>query len=196
MNRAALRRQMRQARSGLSAGQRITAAEAVAVSLEQLPEFLTDRRIAGYWASGGELPLAAVLGGLRARGQQFHLPVLGSDRLLRFAPWRMGEPVTPNRHGIPEPSSPERLLEADALDVVLVPLLAFDRTGRRLGQGGGWYDRSFAFLAGRSHQARPVLVGVGYSFQEHPGLEAMPWDVDLDYVATADELIECRPPAD
>ena len=79
------------------------------------------------------------------------------------------------------------------MDVILLPLLAFDRQGRRLGAGGGWYDASLAFLREVSRPATPLLVGIGYAFQEVEAIPREPWDVDLDYVATDAELIACGP---
>lgn len=190
--RKELRTQLRARRSALAAGERILASQMLVDSLEQLPEFLTDQRIGGYWAVAGELPLAGLIQGLRARDQTYHLPIVGEDGLLTFAPWRPGGAITTNRFGIPEPiCAANDLIMPDQLDVVLLPLLGFDRRGHRLGFGGGYYDRSFAFLRERSAAARPVLVGIGYAMQEIPGIDAMPWDVRLDYVATEEELIEC-----
>jgi 5-formyltetrahydrofolate cyclo-ligase len=71
-------------------------------------------------------------------------------------------------------------------------LLAFDRKGHRLGTGGGWYDSSLAFIGNEPRPARPLLVGIGYAFQEVEAVPIEPWDVDLDYVATDAELIACR----
>ena len=77
--------------------------------------------------------------------------------------------------------------------IVFLPLLAFDRRGHRLGSGGGWYDRSFAFLADLPRPAHCVLVGVGYAFQEVPMLPVEAHDVRLDFIATERELIDCIP---
>jgi 5-formyltetrahydrofolate cyclo-ligase len=193
--RAALRAQMRERRIKLSAAERIAAANGVAASLEQLPEFLVDRRVAGYWAVGGELPLHAAVARLNARGQQYCLPIVGRDRGLRFAPLAKNAELQPNRHGIPEPRHAESdLLTPQEIDLVLVPLTAFDRSGRRLGMGGGYYDRSFAVLHGALRPAQPLLVGIGYSFQEVEALAASEWDVALDFIATEKELIDCTPP--
>jgi 5-formyltetrahydrofolate cyclo-ligase len=76
--------------------------------------------------------------------------------------------------------------------VILLPLLAFDRAGHRLGTGGGWYDTSLAYLRDATRPATPLLVGVGYAFQEVDAVPPEPWDVDLDYIATDAELIACR----
>ena len=192
MFRDDLRQRLRQQRERLRPAERIAAANGVAGSLEQLPEFLVDPAVAGYWAVGGELPLHAALASLQARGQRYHLPVLQPGRRLVFAPWRTGVEVQTNRYGIPEPAcAPGDLVAPQALDLVLVPLIAFDRRGHRLGTGGGFYDRSFAFLKGLARPAQPVLVGIGSSFQETDALPAQDWDIQMDFVATERELIDC-----
>jgi 5-formyltetrahydrofolate cyclo-ligase len=195
--RQQLRAQLKSQRTNLTAAERIAAASGVAAVLEQLPDFMVDAHVAGYWAVGGELPLHVALAALMAREQNYYLPVLTRGRTLRFAPWRQEVALQPNRYGIPEPQcDPADLLTPQALDLVLVPLLGFDRRGHRLGTGGGYYDRSFAFLKDAMRPAQPVLVGIGYSFQELPALPDQGWDIQMDFVATERELIDCAPPAD
>jgi len=213
---AFIRAKMREQRVRLTPAERIAAASGVAASLEQLPEFLVDQRIAGYWAVGGEVPLHATVARLNARGQHYYLPIVGEDRRLRFAPLKSGANLKPNRYGIPEPECAENdLLPAGDIDVVLVPLTAFDRAGHRLGMGAGYYDRSFAFLRYEPHRlgmgagyydrsfaflryeprpSEPLLVGIGYAFQEVATLPAQDWDIALDFIATDKELIDCTPP--
>jgi 5-formyltetrahydrofolate cyclo-ligase len=191
-SRIELRTTLRERRAAMSAADRIAAATALVEHLENIPEFITDTNIAGYWAIAGELPLAAIMGGLRARGQVYHLPVIDEHKRLKFAPWWPGVDVVPNRFGIPEPTGTTHpQLAPDAMDVVLVPLLGFDRRGHRLGFGGGYYDRSFAFLRDLERPSKPLLVGIGYALQEIDRIEPEDWDVRLDYVATERELIDC-----
>lgn len=191
-DRRAARRRLRAARGSLGPAERLAAAEALADRLEQLPEFLVDTRVAGYWAVSGELPLHAVFARLRAREQTYHLPVIRADRTLGFAPWQPGMALRNNVYGIPEPEVPAAAcLRPDEMDLVLLPLLGFDRKGHRLGAGAGYYDRSFAFLAESARPAQPLLVGIGYHFQELSTIHVQPWDVPLDYVVTDRELIEC-----
>jgi 5-formyltetrahydrofolate cyclo-ligase len=152
------------------------------------------RVVAGYWASDGEIPLHAWQ--LRLPDHATYcLPVLHDDGRLRFAPWRAGEPVLANRHGIPEPDvAPDLLLMPEQLDLVVVPLVAFDARCHRLGMGGGWYDRSFAFRHGTA--APPLLVGAGFAFQQaHADLPCEDWDVQLDAVCT-EYATHQRPAAD
>ncbi|MFC5437402.1 5-formyltetrahydrofolate cyclo-ligase [Rhodanobacter umsongensis] len=190
--RRELRRNLAERRSALSPPERMSAAQGLRRSLGQLPEYLTDARVAGYWASHGELPLNLVIPPLAARGQQFLLPVLGKHKHLRFAPWQSGDAVEPNRYGIPEPVEPAELFEPFQLDLVFVPLLGFDRRGHRLGQGGGYYDRSFAFLNEQVRPTEPLLVGIAYDFQELEIVNEESWDVALDFIATDRELIDCH----
>ena len=194
--RAELRQHMRDRRMALAPGERIAAARAVGELLETLPEFLTDLRVGAYWAVRGELPLSHALPALFRRGQIVFLPVLGSRDQLRFAPWLPGQDLAANRFGIPEPEqNAANAVDPHGLDVVLVPLLAFDRRGHRLGTGGGYYDRGFAFLQGRERPAHTLLIGVGYAFQEVPMLPVEAHDVRLDYIVTERELIACNEPA-
>ena len=170
----------------------MSAAQGLRASLEQLPEYFTDAHVAGYWASRGELPLNLVIPPLTARGQQFLLPLVTAEKQLVFAPWQAGDAVQPNRYGIPEPVTTATWLAPEQVQLVLVPLLGFDRHGHRLGYGGGYYDRSFAFLQTRLRPTEPLLVGVAYAMQELPQIDASEWDVTLDFIATERELIDCH----
>jgi 5-formyltetrahydrofolate cyclo-ligase len=192
IERQQLRLRLREQRANLPAAQRIAAAQGLLQQLQQLPELSVDERIGGYFAVNGELSLHLVVAQCWRQGKAFHLPVAGADRQLRFARYSAASTVQPNRFGIPEP-----VVDADetvgpaALELVLVPLLGFDRRGHRLGYGGGFYDRSFAFLQAVERPALPLLVGIGYSFQEVDTLAAESWDVKLDLIATERELIDC-----
>jgi 5-formyltetrahydrofolate cyclo-ligase len=188
-DRNILRERLRAERRTLPAIARLRAADALAVRLDGLPALHAASRVAGYWAVDGELSLHALLAG--ALASRYCLPLIQPGRVLRFAPWRAGDPVQPNRYGIPEPATGVRL-DAEQLDVVLLPLVGFDRRGNRLGSGAGFYDRTLAFLQGARRPARPLLVGIGYAAQEVDRLEAAEWDVPLDYVATEAELIRCE----
>jgi 5-formyltetrahydrofolate cyclo-ligase len=184
----ALRANLRKLRAAIPAVVRIAAAEAVAEQLLRLPALHSANTVAGYWAIGGELPLHSLMARLPAR-TRYCLPMLQPDRTLRFAPWRTGDAIIANRYGIPEPTQAAHTLAPDALDVVLLPLLGFTRNGHRIGTGGGWYDRSFAFRRGAS--APPLLIGIGFACQQLEAHEAQEWDVPLDAIVTEREVIAC-----
>jgi 5-formyltetrahydrofolate cyclo-ligase len=188
LDRRLLRANLRARRRALPPRERLHAAEAVATQLQCLPELAPATRVAGYWAVDGELSLHALMPQL-APGA-YCLPCVQPDRSLLFAPWRLGQPLAANRFGIPEPVGTDQLAP-EQLDLVLLPLVGFDRRGNRLGSGAGFYDRSFAFLRDRPRPARPLLVGVAYAMQEIPPWEAADWDVPVDFVATEHELIRC-----
>jgi len=178
-----LRTGLRAARRALRPGDRLAAADGVADHLLSLPFAPHAGAVAGYWAMDGELPLHSWQ--LRLpEGCTYCLPVLwAADDTLRFAPWRPGAPLRNNRYGIPEPDvSDAALLRADQLALVAMPLTGFDAHGNRLGMGGGWYDRTFAFR--QHHAAPPFLVGVGFDLQEVDALTPQSWDVRCDAICT------------
>lgn len=122
-----------------------------------------------------------------AAGKAVYLPVLHPFRSGRlwFVRWRPGEPLRMNRFGIAEPMiRANRLRPARHLDLVIVPLLGFDATCRRLGMGGGYYDRSFAFTARHLRARRPFLVGLAGEHQQVTSLPRRAWDIVLDAVVT------------
>lgn len=192
--RRELRRSLAERRRQLSPTERIQAGAGVAACLATLPALRTANKVAIYWAVSGELPLLAVTRELLAQHKSLFLPIVQDDGSLRFGHWQPGDALVGNRFGIPEPAlAPAALIAADQLDLVLVPLLAFDRSGHRLGSGAGFYDRSFAFLHGQLRPARPWLLGVGYAWQEQPALPAEAWDVALDGIVCERELIVVTP---
>ena len=181
-DRASLRGELRSRRRAIPAPQRIAAADALGNRLLELAFAPTNGHVAGYWAMDGEIALHSWQ--LRLpRELVYCLPVLHEDSLLRFAPWRPGDPLVTNRFGIPEPDvEPASALPPEALSLVAMPLVGFDPGGRRLGMGGGWYDRTFAFR----HAAMPPpwLVGVGFDAQCVAALDAESWDVLPDAICT------------
>lgn len=182
-----LRRQYKTLRLAQPAAQRMQAAEAIANQLANLSEWNTANYIAGYWACGGEVPLHVVQ--MRVQPPKIWcLPVVQSDNTLKFAPWRSGDDLVSNQFGIPEPDiAPTSALDAESMSIVLVPLLAYTRKGQRLGMGGGFYDRSFAFR--QSNTKSPLLVGVAYSCQKAESLPVEAWDIKLDMLINEREVV-------
>jgi 5-formyltetrahydrofolate cyclo-ligase len=112
---------------------------------------------------------------------------------MTFARWREGDHFVRSRFGIEEPQPGAQTVAPTRLDVVCVPLVAFDRRGTRLGHGAGYYDATFAFRCA-PRRRRPVLVGLAHAVQEVDELDRQPWDVPLDLVVTESEVIVCGAP--
>ena len=181
-DRDALRTDLRGRRRALPPAERIAAAERLARRLAALSFMPRSGAVAGYWAMDGEIALHAWQVALPP-GVDYCLPVLHHDGRLRFAPWRPGAPLAPNRFGIPEPEvAADTLLPAESLALVVMPLVGFDASGHRLGMGGGWYDRTFAFRRGRP--VAPWLVGAAFSLQQVDAIRPEPWDVPMDGLCT------------
>ena len=154
----------------------------------------TSQRIAAYLPVNGEMDPRPLMDHLWSLGKTLYLPVLASfpERSLWFASYRPGDPLVNNRFGIPEPTRIHpRRASAVFLDLVLLPLVAFDTTGNRLGMGGGYYDHCFAFIKRRRHWRKPRLMGMAYEFQRLPVIDSGPWDVPLDAVATEQRVYHC-----
>jgi len=148
------------------------------------------QKIAAYLAVQSEISLNPWIAGNHQH--RIFLPKLYevSDIKLRFAQLCERTRWTHNRFKIAEPDCGwDETLEANQLDIILMPLVAFDRNGNRLGMGGGYYDRSLAFRRSRMHWLKPRLIGVAHSCQEHPQLPRQDWDVPLDGIITEKEII-------
>ena len=144
------------------------------------------RRLAAYLPHGGEPDLQVVLDAAVKQGCETFLPVVQSkpEPHLIFRHWQPGEPLESNQYGIPEPPKGKREVSPETLCAVLVPLVAFDPRGNRLGMGAGYYDRSFAFLREHPTVSRPALIGTAWEFQQVAELQAHKWDVPLDATVT------------
>ena len=153
--------------------------------------FVRSRHLAGYLAIDGELDPAPLLERARAMGKRVYLPVLAGNPAahLLFAPYHLDMAMQANRFGILEPDVPAAdLLLPQHLDLVLTPLVAFDLHGTRLGMGGGFYDRTFAFRHNPAHLPRPLLLGLAYELQKVAELPRQSWDIPLDGIVTEQAL--------
>lgn len=186
--RNALRRRIRCQRRALSPRERSLRSLRLAEHLLRLPAFRRSRHLAVYLPNDGEVDLHPLIERAWAMGKRCYLPVLSPlfHNRLWFAPYTADTPLTLNRFRIPEPDLNWRSMRpAMALDLVLAPLVAFDAEGNRLGMGGGFYDRTFAYLMRRRLWHKPRLVGIAYGFQQVEGqLPSASWDVPLDDIVT------------
>ncbi|WP_263144022.1 5-formyltetrahydrofolate cyclo-ligase [Pseudomonas sp. RIT-PI-AD] len=187
LSRPALRRQLRQARRALSPLQQKLAARALYRRLVHTPLFRRARHLALYLPNDGEIDPRPLLRCAQRRGKKVYLPVLNAWPRTRMVFQRLhpDERLAPNRFGIPEPRyRPNRQRPVWALDLVLLPLVGFDEAGGRLGMGGGFYDRSLAYRARRTHAGKPVLLGLAHECQKVDRLATAEWDVPLQGTVT------------
>ncbi len=182
-----MRRKLRAQRAQLPADAQRLAAERLLANLAATRLFAVSRRVACYLPSDGEIDPSLVIERLWRMRKQAFLPVLprGSSERLWFAPAVPGMALAPNRLGILEPKvAASALVRADDVDLILLPVVAFDERGNRLGRGAGFYDQSLAFLRYRRHLRKPRLLGLAHDFQRVPAVPADSWDVPLDGVVT------------
>jgi 5-formyltetrahydrofolate cyclo-ligase len=142
--------------------------------------------VAGFWPLAGELDPRAIMTALAARGHTLVLPRMAGRRApLEFRSWAPGDPLVQGPFRVMEPG-PDRPLLRPGL--VLVPLLAFDRRGHRLGYGAGFYDRTLRALRAGGEGA--LAVGVAFALQEIDEVPALEHDEPLDAVVTEREVIQ------
>ncbi|MBV0933982.1 5-formyltetrahydrofolate cyclo-ligase [Marinobacterium weihaiense] len=194
-DRKTLRRQMRARRRALSPQQQRQSARSLCRQLSQHLWFRQARHIALYLPNDGEIDTAPLIHLCRRLGKQLYLPVLHPIRHNRlwFTPYHRHTPMRRNRYRILEPvlqGKPVR--PAFALDLVLMPLVAFSADGGRMGMGGGYYDRSFAFKLQAKGLGGPRLMGLAHDFQRQTQLPLEPWDVPLDAIATERGIYRIR----
>jgi 5-formyltetrahydrofolate cyclo-ligase len=187
--RQQLRQQMRQKRRSLSSLQQWQAGRQLCRKLSQQPVFQRAKHIALYWPNDGEIDPSQLLEQARRHKKKCYLPVLSPEDKLWFNEYRRGEGLKRNGFGIPEPQQ-SRFRSAKALDIVLLPLVAFDKQGGRLGMGGGFYDRTFAWIKQHPKMRAPLLIGLAHSFQQVEQLPLESWDIPLHGIATEQGLIK------
>lgn len=181
--KTALRVVARARRAAVSGDEGSRAAERLCAHLLSLD--LPEGPVAGYWPLGDEIDIRPALRELRRRGREVGLPITGPlGTPLTFRRWSEDAPLLHGRFGtcVPDPGCPDV-----APRVVLVPLLAFDRRGNRIGHGGGYYDRTLAQLG----KAGDLLaIGVAYAVQEFDTLPSAAFDYPLDRIVTDKEIIQ------
>lgn len=147
--------------------------------IRALNQYRYAKRIALYHALNGEVDLGHIWRTAPLHGKYCYFPVIKKDRTLLFLPATPASHFYMNEFGILEPDAePHHAITPQELDLILMPLVAFDEQGNRIGMGKGYYDRSLA------HQRPKLLMGVAYEFQRSSFIEPQPWDVQLDAVTT------------
>jgi 5-formyltetrahydrofolate cyclo-ligase len=182
LSRPQLRRLLRKARRALTPSEQRQAAQGLYRQLAQHPLFRRAKHISLYLPTDGEIDPSLLLRAAQRRGKATYLPVLSAwpRTKMVFQRVRPGEKLLPNRFRILEPRvNIRRQRKVWALDLVLMPLVGFDDEGGRLGMGGGFYDRSLAYLARRQRWRKPTLLGLAHECQKVDRLAQASWDVPM-----------------
>ncbi|MFO3148420.1 5-formyltetrahydrofolate cyclo-ligase, partial [Legionella pneumophila serogroup 1] len=175
----ALRNTIKQVRSKLSVSYRTASSNQICTRIRSLEQYRQAKRIALYFAVNGEVDLTFLWKSAPLQGKYCYFPVLNNDSTLSFLPATPSTPFKTNKYDIPEPDVDiELALPVDELDLIIMPLVAFDAHCTRLGMGSGYYDRTLA------NKSKAHLLGVAYQFQRVDYIEPRPWDVPLDAVIT------------
>lgn len=194
MNKIELRQLIRSKRQQLAMSVQKQAAQKVAARLNEIVAFNQGQHIACYLSVKGELDTAPIIDAIWQSGKICYLPVLDpkSPRSLCFVRYLKDDVLVNNHYAIPEPVMENNVIIAPKdLDVVFMPLVAFDAQGNRLGQGAGYYDRTFSFKLGKEASVTPMLIGVAYEWQKVLALDVSSWDVPLQMVITEDNCYSC-----
>jgi 5-formyltetrahydrofolate cyclo-ligase len=186
------RRRLRRLRASIDRTERAAAERAIVGLLDGLPVFRRAARVALYLPMRGEVDLRPAMLAAWRRGTAIYLPRIVNRRLtqMTFVPWTPAGPRRRNVYGIEEPALDARRLDPRQLDLVVLPVVGFDRRGNRLGMGAGYYDRALRRRLDRTRSwRRPRLVGVAFACQELTSIPVSPWDVPLDLVVTEHGLL-------
>ncbi len=181
-----LRTDMRAARRQLAPLARRHASDAILAHALSSQWFASGMHVAAYWAAGNEVSLKPLLELLLARGVFVYLPHIETGGAMQFLRYHGEASLALGKHGILSPvlrkSDPHdaSVSAPPSLDLILLPLLAFDAKGHRLGQGGAYYDRYLQHLAATN----PLRVGIAFHFQAVDGVPTDPFDEKLHAVIT------------
>ena len=187
--RQAVRESLRQTRRDLNQEQQAVASQGLFELIHELDIFSNAKRIAFYQPIDGEVDPSLLLKHALREGKSCFLPRISDENpeFVSFAPYDENTKLKNSDWGIAEPPAPETIPSPADLDLVFVPLVAFDRYCSRLGMGKGFYDRTFSFKI-FSPQSRPLLIGLAHECQYAEPFSVKSWDVRLDAVITATKI--------
>lgn len=185
-----LRQLIRQRRQALSAEQQQSAAIALVRQFSTQPQLTKLQHIALYLSNDGELDTGPLIKSLWQQGKSVYLPILHPHKpgYLVFQQYRSDTPMISNKFGIFEPVLDATQLKAlPEIEMIGLPLVAFDKQGNRMGMGGGFYDRTLANAV--FCQPAPLLVGLAHQCQQVEQVPIESWDVPLNLVVTPEQVV-------
>ncbi|GAB1265830.1 5-formyltetrahydrofolate cyclo-ligase [Aurantivibrio infirmus] len=180
------RKQMRERRKALSRHEQHVAATQLVKIVERQMLFQRCQHISFYLANDGEIDPFHLMIAAHTMNKNCYLPVVKSDSsgTLDFVRYLPDSKLVANQYGIPEPvTTGNEIISPQNLDLVFLPLVAFDPAGGRLGMGAGYYDRTFAVKSGE-RKSRTKLIGLAHDFQRLEQLPTEEWDIPMHAVIT------------
>jgi 5-formyltetrahydrofolate cyclo-ligase len=190
----ALRRAMAEQRDALSPERRAALAARAAEKFLELPAARLARTVAGFVSTRSEIDTAPLLAELRRRGTRVVLPRVSTGLLpprLRFHRADERSELVFGIFGLLEPRADAPEVAAHDIDLFMVPGLAFDPRGTRVGYGGGYYDELAAYVRAHPDAAEARFVGYAFGFQMVEACPTGEWDVPLDDVVTDERVVHC-----
>ncbi len=178
-----LRRKCRQARANLPAAERGLASVKICDTITRSGYFRRSSRIGCYLPSDEEVDTWPIIARALTMGKQVSAPVLRKNGAMQFRDLDADSSLSTNQFGLLEPHD-GKIVDPHQLDIVITPLVAFDSSGNRIGMGGGYFDRCFAFLKTRKIWLHPKLIGVAFDCQRVRTIAPNPWDIGLFRVVT------------
>ncbi len=184
-----IRKLKRSQRQALSADEQQLHSVALCDTLIKLRSYRNSQHIACYLANDGEIDPYLLIEHAWFANKDIYLPVLSPIKdSLYFAPYDINSEFKLNRFNIAEPiCHPSDWVKASQLDLILLPLVAFDLAGNRVGMGGGFYDRTLAYLQHRRHWRKPTLMGLAHEIQKVDNLDRQNWDIPLNGIITEEK---------
>ncbi len=191
-SRQDIRKLIREQRKKLSTQEQLKASIATCSLLHDSVLFQESQHIAFYIANDGEIDPAPLMEKAFQLNKHCYLPILHTNKIghLGFTEFQKGDALVKNKYGIPEPSNRDEI-ESVQLDIVFVPLVAFDINGNRLGMGKGYYDKTFEFLKD-ANRHKPKLIGLAHEFQRYDRINAESWDIPLDCIVTEKKIYRTK----
>jgi 5-formyltetrahydrofolate cyclo-ligase len=190
----ALRRAMAEQRDALSPERRALMVTQATEQFLDLPEVRNARRVAGFVSTRSEIDTGPLLDDLRDRGVEVVLPRVSTELIpprLRFHKIERKTDLVFGIFGLLEPDATCPEVPAHEVDVFMVPGLAFDRRGARVGYGGGYYDELAAYVRAHPDATAARFIGVAFDFQLVDTCPAGEWDVPLDCIVTDERVVRC-----
>ncbi|VAW97807.1 5-formyltetrahydrofolate cyclo-ligase [hydrothermal vent metagenome] len=192
MDNKQIRQKIRALRQQKSLAEQQQASTQIITHISNSKLYRNAHNIAVFLTNDNEPDLTPLITHAWQRGKKCYLPVIGHrfESRLSFQLYTPDSIMLANRYGILEPRKcpTSKLTKPWRLDLLLMPLVAFDLTGNRIGMGGGYYDKTLSYRAYRTKWDKPQLMGVAYSDQQVTKIKAEKWDIALDSIATNNKV--------